>query len=132
MYKPFSKGRWYRFVIESNGTELTLTSSDIKDAAIVNNALVLPEGYKVMDVVTDINSIANAASDASQGNKIITDDGKQGYLLPDVTTFDHSFIYVFVRRVDGVIYTPSQDEGTIPDDSQEPKEGPIDDRDDRW
>lgn len=98
MYKPYSVGRWYRFFIESDGINYTLTNSDIEDAAIVNNALVLPEGYRVMDVVTDINSIVNAAGNASQGNKIITDDGKQGYLLPDVTTFDYSFIYVFARK----------------------------------
>lgn len=98
MYKPYSVGRWHRFFIESDGVTITLTNSDISDAVIENNAILLPVGYRVMDVVTDINSIENSVGDTSQGNKIITSDGRQGYTLPDASTFDYSFIYLFTRR----------------------------------
>lgn len=98
MYKPYSVGRWHRFFIESSGSAITLTNSDIEGAAIENNALVLPTGYRVMDIVTDINSITNELSNSSQGGKIITSDGRQGYLLPDASTFDYSFIYIFARK----------------------------------
>lgn len=127
MYKPYSVGRWHRFFIESSGSEITLINSDIEGAAIENNALVLPVGYRVMDVVTDINSIASGSGDTTHGYKVITSDGRQGYALPDAYTFDYSFIYLFVRRANGAVYTPGQDEGTIPDGWQEPEEGTIPD-----
>ena len=98
MYNPFSKGRWYRFFIESTGTAYNLTTSDIAGAVIENGAIVLPEGYRIMYSVTDINSILNESSNKSQGEKIITNGGKQGYLLPDASTFDYGFIYLFSKK----------------------------------
>lgn len=95
MYKPYSVGRWYRFFIESSGSEITLTKSDIEGTSIENNALVLPEGYRVLDVVTDINSIASDSGDTTHGYKVITGDGRQGYFLPNTESFDYGFIYVF-------------------------------------
>ena len=124
MYNPFSKGRWYRFFIKSTGTEITLTKSDIEGAVIENGAIVLPVGYRVMSSVTDINSILNESSNASQGEKIITNGGKQGYSLPDASTFDYGFIYLFVRRANGAVSTSGQ-EGTVPGGWQEPEEGTI-------
>lgn len=99
MYKPYSVGRWHRFFIESSGSAITLSNSDIEGAAIENNALVLPEGYRVMDVVTDINSIASDSGDTTHGYKVITGDGRQGYFLPNTESFDYGFIYVFARKV---------------------------------
>ena len=126
MYNPFSKGRWYRFFIKSTGTEITLTKSDIEGAAIENGVIVLPVGYRVIDVVTDINSIAGGSGYPTEyGNKVITGDGRQGYLLPDAEKFDYGFIYLFVRRANGAVSTPGQDEGTIPGGGQEPGEGTI-------
>lgn len=98
MYKPYSVGSWYRFFIESSGSGITITKSDIEGTSIENNALVLPEGYRVLDVVTDINSIASAMSYATYGDKIIKGDGRQGYLLPSPEAFDYGFIYVFALR----------------------------------
>ena len=98
MYNPLSKGRWYRFFIESTGTNCNLTNSDIKGAVIENNAIVLPVGYRVMCSVTYINSIQNESSNKSQGDKIITSDGRQGYSLPDASTFDYGFIYLFSEK----------------------------------
>lgn len=123
MYKPYSVGRWHRFFIESSGSAITLTNSDIEGAAIENNALVLPVGYKVLDVVADINSIASSSSDTTHGYNVITSDGRQGYFLPNIESFDYGFIYLFVRRANGAVYTPNQsDEGTIPDGWSEPEE----------
>ena len=114
MYNPFSKGRWYRFFIKSTGTAYNLTTSDIEGAVIENGTIVLPVGYRVIDVVTDINSIANDSGyPAEYGYKVITGDGRQGYLLPDAETFDYGFIYLFVRRANGAVSTLGQ-EGTIP------------------
>lgn len=99
MYNPFSKGRWYRFFIKSTGTAYNLTTSDIEGAVIENGVLVLPVGYRVIDVVTDINSIASGNSGYTEyGYKVITDDGRQGYLLPYTETFDYGFIYVFSKK----------------------------------
>lgn len=124
MYNPFSKGRWYRFFIKSTGTAFNLTTSDIEGAAIENNSLLLPVGYRVIDVVTDINSIASA-SDEVYGYKVITGDGRQGYFLPNTELFDYGFIYVFARHANGAVSTPGQDETVIPGGWQEPGEGTV-------
>lgn len=125
MYNPYSVGRWYRFFIKSTGTACNLTTSDIEGATIENNMLVLPVGYRVIDVVTDINSIASPSDDTA-GYKVITGDGKQGYFLPNTETFDYCFIYVFVRRANGAVSTLGQ-EGTVPGGWQEPEEGTVPD-----
>lgn len=95
MYNPYSVGRWYRFFVESSDSKIVITKSDIEGAVIENNALVLPDGYRVLDVVTDINSIASDSGDTTHGYKIITGDGRQGYFLPYTESFDYGFIYVF-------------------------------------
>ena len=128
MYNPLSKGRWYRFFIKSTGTAYNLTTSDIEGAVIENGTIVLPVGYRVMCSVTDINSILDGASDTTHGYKVITSDGRQGYFLPSAESFDYGFIYLFVRRANGAVSTPGQDEeGTIPGGWQEPGEGTIPD-----
>lgn len=131
MYNPYSVGRWYRFFIESSGSAITLTKSDISGAVIENNAVVLPVGYRVMDVVTDINSKANSASNTSQGNKIITSDGRQGYSLPDASAFDYSFIYLFVRRnssaplTNGITDIGNGEDGTVDNIVTDVPDGPV-------
>lgn len=107
MYKPFSKGRWYRVFIESNGTESTLKESDIDGVAIDSilsdkNALSLPLGYKILSVVPNLNSIVGEELE-SIVNIVVTSTGQQAYLLPPATSFSDIELYVFaVRNQEGV------------------------------
>lgn len=107
MYKPFSKGRWYKFFIESDGTEFTLTDSDIGGVSIDSilsdkNALSLPLGYKILSVVPILNSIEGNELE-SIVNIVVTSTGQQAYLLPPATSFSDIELYVFaVRNQEGV------------------------------
>lgn len=99
-YNPYSKGRWYRFFIESNGGNATITESDIDGTSIsklnINNVdcntLVLPLGYKVLDVVIDIHTIGGMSKFAE---RVSTIEGNQGIVIPDNMVFDFAYIYVF-------------------------------------
>lgn len=94
MYNPYSKGRWYRFFVESDGNEYTLTTSDIEDTTIASTYLKLPKGYHILDRIYDIN-FTGAAS--------ITDviksyaSGEESVPLPQASGFDYGYIYVFAH-----------------------------------
>lgn len=87
-----STGRWYQFFIESNGSELVLTTSDIEDVEIISNDLYLPEGFHIVDIKIDIHSV--------DGNGVVTHqtilrDGRQCINLPTPAVFDDVRVYIF-------------------------------------
>ena len=102
MYNPFSKGRWYRFRIESDGTNLTLTESDLAGSEIVEKMgyyLVLPYRYNILSIVPNIYSISTENDSISQSNVVsIMPNGNQAYLFPAPFSFRSMELYVFAKK----------------------------------
>lgn len=107
MYNPFSKGRWYRFRIESNGTNLTIRYSDIKDVVIkslgepaeVNqNTIILPVGYRALSAVSDINFNSSPISATTFGVLGADSEGKQNCVIPPAAMFSYMELYIFAKR----------------------------------
>lgn len=93
-YNPFSKGRWYRTFIESDGTE-KITESDFDSPSISSNALVVPTGLRVVDYLVDAHAVSpDSAKTWSKGIRTYA-AGMQGVIIPDASTFDHMYVYVF-------------------------------------
>ena len=107
MYNPFSKGRWYRFRIESDGTNITITESDISGATVNydkvhvtdNGKLILPIGYRVLSEIADVNSISSVESVNAQLTAIGSNsEGNQFIILPPPTLFRNMELYVFANK----------------------------------
>ena len=95
IYKPYSKGRWYRFFIESDGESYTLTKSDLEDATISGSRLKTVEGFHVLDVIEDIHSVESGASGSVQWSTYIYADGIQAVNIPAKSNFDYATVYIF-------------------------------------
>ena len=102
MYNPFSKGRWYRFRIESDGTNLTLTASDLVDSEIVDHSgyyLVLPSRYNILSIVPNIYSMSNENDSISQSSVVsIMPNGNQACLIPAPFSFRNMELYIFAKK----------------------------------
>lgn len=94
IYNPYKKGRWYRFFIESDGNDITITEADL----VVQHStqyLQMPENFHVLDTVHDIHSISGGtASNMSHVLRIYA-DGRQGIIMPGKDNFDYGYIYVY-------------------------------------
>ena len=93
-YNPYSQGRWYRLFIESDGSDITLTESDLEDAAVSGTRIKLGEDFHALDVVADVHSTAGTAG-AVAGGIYIYADGQQAVNTPAKDQFDYATIYVF-------------------------------------
>lgn len=91
MEKPFTKGRWYRFFVESDGTTVTLTDKDSIDASILENKLVLPKGFTVAACFNELHTIE--ANEANVCRIVYDTDGLTKVELP-AKNFDHGYIYI--------------------------------------
>ena len=102
MYNPFSKGRWYRFVINSDGTTPTLTKSDLAGSEIVEHMgyyLVLPSRYNILSIVPDIYSKSNENDSISQSPVVsIMPTGSQACLIPAPFSFTSMELYIFAKK----------------------------------
>lgn len=96
-YNPHKKGRWYKFFIESDGVDFTLTTSDIEDAEIDsdNALLVLPLGYQAAEAKVFCLSDGLAVGSTGIGAVSIVAGGQQAIQLPLVTDFEDITVYVF-------------------------------------
>lgn len=94
-YRPYAQGRYYKFEITSNGSALTLRSSDIAGAAISGTRLKFTAGFHAMDAVYDINSVTGGTAGAVARAIYIYADGIQAINLPGKDQFDKATIYVF-------------------------------------
>lgn len=88
------KGRWFHFFVESNGTDYTLTTSDITGAAIDGSYLKLPANYHIIDYACDIDVDTSAAATFEKGIRLYA-DGKQAIVLPGKANIDWVDIQVF-------------------------------------
>ena len=94
MYNPYNKGRWYRFFIESDGSDITITEADLT-VQHSTQYMQLPENFHVLDTVYDINTVSGGTA-ANMSFVLRTyADGRQGVILPAKDNFDYGYIYVF-------------------------------------
>lgn len=91
MEKPFTRGRWYRFFVESDGTTATLTGKDDIDASIIDNNLVLPKGFTLATCFNELHTIE--ANEANVCRILYDTDGLTKVELP-IKNFDHGYIYI--------------------------------------
>ena len=107
MYNPFSKGRWYRFVIESDGNNVTLTESDIvgtvikslgEPVAVSQNIVTLPVGYRALSAVSDINFNASSLSATTFCVLGADSEGKQNCVIPPAAMFSNMELYIFAYK----------------------------------
>lgn len=98
MEKTFTKGRWYRFFVESDGTTVTLSEKNNLDASIENNKLILPKYFTVEACFNELHCIevaeANVSSYLLEDSRIVYDtDGLTKVELPS-KNFDHGYIHI--------------------------------------
>ena len=91
MEKPFTRGRWYRFFVESDGTAVTLTGKDDIDASIIDNNLVLPKDFTLAACFNELHTIE--AEEANVCRIIYDTDGLTKVKLP-AKNFDNGYIYI--------------------------------------
>lgn len=91
MEKPFTRGRWYRFFVESDGTAVTLTEKDDIDASIIDNNLVLPKDFTLAACFNELHTIE--ANEANVCRILYDTDGLTKVELP-AKNFDHGYIYI--------------------------------------
>lgn len=91
MEKPFTKGRWYRFFVESDGTTVTLSEKDNLDASIESNKLILPKDFTVAAYFNELHTIE--ADEANVCRILYDTDGLTKVELP-AKNFDHGYIYI--------------------------------------
>lgn len=97
-YFPFmSKGKWYRFFIESDGVNYSLTESTLENTDITSNYLKLPVGYHIIDSKIDVHFTSTEANNTSLILRSYV-DGSQGIALPAKAHFDHMYAYVFAYK----------------------------------
>lgn len=97
-YNPYEGGRWYKFFIESDGTTVTLTSSDIPGATAGAN-LTLPYGYAICQRHFEIHS-EDVAVEGPCDWLYIAADGKQFVTLPAASNYDYMTVYLFCKKLD--------------------------------
>lgn len=95
VYDPFAKGRWYRFFIESDGSEYKLTESDVEGATIDSTFLHLPAGYQIIEKCYQVHSTAAFTLNISLKSYA---DGSQAASLPAKTGFDYGYFYIFAIK----------------------------------
>ncbi len=92
---PWMKqGRWYHIFAESDGSNVTITESDLE---VQHSAdyVQMPEDFHLIDAKFDINLTgAGTAKNMSFVLRCYA-DGRQGTNLPDKTLFDWAHIWVF-------------------------------------
>ena len=95
-YLPYmSKGRWYEFFVESDGTNYKLTKADLNDCKISNNSLILPKDFHILTFTQDIHAIGDSTF---MPELPLFSDNTQGFVLPDATSFDYMTIYLYCRK----------------------------------
>lgn len=87
-------GRWYKIFIESDGSTIKVTNSDI-DVEIAGSYLKFPANFHIVERQYDINSVPHATDLSIAIDLRGFADGTQGIYLPNVTAFDYANLYIF-------------------------------------
>ena len=97
-YDPYEIGRWYKIFVESDGTDITVTSTDITGVTVNTDALVMPTADWIIGDVKAFaigESGASASADTSYGTLTISTTGIQQIKLPSADAFTDITYYVF-------------------------------------
>lgn len=96
IHHPYDlQGRWYKLFIESDGSTLKLTTSDIEDVDISGTGIKFPIGFHVVDSVYDIHSVPHTGLATMAPDLYGYADGSQGIYKPLAHAFDYANIYVY-------------------------------------
>lgn len=98
-YNPLSYGRWYKFFIESDGTDYTLTSYDLT-SSIVTGKLKLPKDMIICDISVQAHLVKDGTGSTAIGDQYGVDstDGSPLITLPTVDDFDYCTVFVFAYK----------------------------------
>lgn len=94
MYNPYNKGRWYRLFLESDGSKVTVTDSDL-EVTLSGSNIKFPANFHIVDRKYDINCVEHDAVSNMIIDLIGYADGSQGIAGPVAKAFDYAYIYVF-------------------------------------
>ena len=97
MYNPMKNGRYYKFFIESDGSAYTLTTTDIEGASITSTYLMLPAGYKIVDVKYVVTSDVATAANMSHTLRFGA-NGEQGVVLPNKANMTDAEVYIYAIK----------------------------------
>lgn len=88
------KGRWYRAFIESDGSKIKLTHSDLEECTVSGTNFVLPAGYSLVDVkYTDVD-LAASKTIATYGKEVTA--AYRDYLrVPSAADFTYCEVWFF-------------------------------------
>lgn len=89
-----ARGRWYNIFVESTGSALVLTHSDIKDATVTSTGCLFPKGFKCIDVKVVNHDVVSGKTVASY-QTAMTSGTKQYIKLPAVADFTYYDMWVF-------------------------------------
>lgn len=96
---PFqARGRWYKFFIESDGTNYKLTTSDLEGCEFGTNYIKLPQGYHVVDIAHDVHCEADDSASAGCGVLRLFAGDYQGVQLPVKASFTYMTLWVFAYQ----------------------------------
>ena len=90
------QGRWYHLFIESDGTDPTITTSDIEDAGFDSDGyLLMPEAFKIVDTKFCINCVGTEANLFEPAYMLIGTAEQIGVAMPDVDSYDYLDLWIF-------------------------------------
>lgn len=88
------KGRWYRFLIESDNSSYILTESDMEGAKVQSIGLSFASGFNPINIQYNMHFIGQSTTVYGLTPKV-SSTGWKYYPLPAVTSFDYGEVYVF-------------------------------------
>lgn len=98
-YNPYCEGRWYRFFIESNGSNISIIESDIDSTSMFGTrAISIPHGYSVLNCLLDIHYNVTGIYSTSIFGNVEYNKGGVNIVLPDPEYFDYGYVYVFAKQ----------------------------------
>lgn len=89
------KGRWYKIFLESDGTNITQTTSDIDGSVVSNTAITLPAGFTPVSYEIDAHIDITGAQSSISKKVTYTTSGKTTLAIMGPTVFDYANVYVY-------------------------------------
>lgn len=94
--KPYilPEARYFKIFVETTGGEAKITTSDIEGAELTTDQWIkLPEGFRLLDIIEDINVVAGTLVNRVIDIRINA-DGTESFFLPPVASYDYADFYV--------------------------------------
>lgn len=95
-------GRWYKVMVESDGTDITITTDDLGGCSISGTSLVVPANFHILSFMHDIHTEGGELTSAQTIASALRvyADGKQGIQLGNAKCADYADIYLFGHYVE--------------------------------